>query len=157
MEDKYFDPTDEQREHMLGHIDWELRQMRTAVEATADGNWNDPRSSLIAEAGLIHARCLIEFLFEASKAPRERHVPLARASWYTGRGWVPVARRREFDQRYGRVSALKTSIDRRICHLALDRDEQTPPHLYVAAEGVEFMWTLMHANLRPEWRGRMPR
>lgn len=152
----YYNPTDDDRE-MLDDIAYELNHMRLAQSAGAEIGWDDPRSWLLLEAGLIHARVLMEFMFYPSLAPKDGWVPLARATWYTTRAWRPTERRVEFEHRIGKsVKEVKLTIDRRICHLAVDRHTHDVPNLGTIIEGIDYMWDLMRAHLRPEWKDRFP-
>lgn len=153
---EYYEPTDEDRE-MLEDITYELEQMRLAQSAGAQLGWDDPRSWLLAEAGFIHARALMEFLFYSSFEARENQSVLARATWYTTRAWRPAERRVEFENRIGRsVHDAKKSIDLRICHLAVNRRDIASPDLEQVVEGLNYMWELMRAHLRVEWKDRFP-
>ena len=152
----FYEPSDDERE-MLDDIAYELNQMRLAQAAGAEIGWGDPRAWLLSEAGLTHARVLMEFLFYPSWPPKEGWVPLARATWYTTRAWRPTERRAEFEHRIGRsVSDVKVAMDRRIFHLAVNRSEYEAPNLGSVVEGLDFMWDLMRAHLRPEWKDRFP-
>ncbi|WP_336644625.1 hypothetical protein [Microbacterium sp. USHLN186] len=153
---EYYIPTDEDMD-MVGDISYELEQMRLAQTAGAELGWDDPRSWLLAEAGLIHARALMEFLFYPSLQPRERQTALSRATWYTTRAWRPSERRLEFESRIGMsVTDVKASIDLRICHLSVNRHDVATPNLGRVLEALEYMWELMRAHLRPEWKERFP-
>lgn len=50
----------------------------------------------------------------------------------------------------------KKSIDLRICHLAANRRDIASPDLGQVLAGLNFMWELMRAHLRPEWKDRFP-
>lgn len=142
---------------MIEHISYERVQLGQAMEAVTQLSPDDWTAWHISEAGLIHARNLIEFLFLPSHEPRAGQSPTARAVWYT-KGWSPYARRSEFEQQLGaRVDDVKRSIDRRVCHLALDRDEVSAVDLATVGEAVIIMWRSMQAKLAPEWKNRFPR
>ena len=155
----FFTPTAEDREAMVEDIGYEIQQLRRAMAAAASYDPDDPTGWLIAEAGLIHARCLMEFLFLPSHLPREGQQATARAAWYTrSRDWSPAIRRREFERQLEvSVSEVKRRIDRRVCHLALDRSSTERAHLTEIGPAVDTMWRSMHANLLPEWQDRFPR
>jgi hypothetical protein len=98
----------------------------------------------------------MEFLFYPSTVSQSGGQD-ARATWYTTRAWRLRERKQEFEAHAGNsMSEIKRRIDRKICHLAVDRAVTEVPHLIPIGGAVNIMWRTFHANLEPEWKGRFP-
>lgn len=156
VERERYTPTRAELESMAGHASYELEQLRLAIDTLGMFDGSDRRGWLIAQAGLIHARNLIEFLFYPSLAPRPHQSATARAVWYTDT-WSPYRRRAEFEAQIGTgIEEIKGRIDRRVCHLSVDRDHTPLVPFWEIGPAVDLVWRAMHANLRHEWRDRFP-
>ncbi|RLP74761.1 hypothetical protein D9V32_12030 [Mycetocola tolaasinivorans] len=126
------------------------------------GDDSDPKSWLISEAGYVHARNLIEFLFFYSNGPTPEEIergikPGPRAIWYSdNRSWGIRSRKRDFEVLLGGldVKTIKTRIDRRVLHVALDRDEIPRIDFFELIDALKTSWGFFTQGLEAPWKAK---
>lgn len=149
--------TDEDCRDVIEDVQYELDQLRTAVRLSG-GERPEDESSLFVEAGLVHARNLIEFLCSESTLEQRPSVSQsARAVWFRKeREWKVYARQRQFEEQAGlKVKDINRRLNRRVFHIALDRAQAGRLDLGRIAGAIDVLWSAFLHDLDLQWRGQL--
>lgn len=144
-------------ERMAEDVAYELEQLRRAARLLREGPLapDEKQNWLISEAGLTHARCLMEFLFQREAAEQPEAV---KATWYSPE-WEPYEQRWMFSRHFGGTpySELAMRVNVRILHISTRRRHVERAHLDAYAEAIDHVWTEFHAVLPKPWSNILPR
>lgn len=143
--------TDDELKELVGHILYELEQLRRAAAAVGVEREAQEISWLIEEAGLVHARNLLNF-FTTSKRYRDSNRPDdVIAADYTP-DWEPRRTPTILTMCNVDPRAFRAGLNGRVMHLGRTRINSAPLDLGLAASAIDALCRRFHDSLDGNWK-----
>ena len=137
---------------LTAHANYEIQQMRRARELVEhELDPDDPHSWLVSEAGLVHARNLLEF-FRTSAEQRDRLKFKANDVVAADYGRWNWRRTRDLLMAFGTPDDLSERINGRVMHLGRERNEREPVAFVELARALDVVWVEFRKTVDQRWR-----